>query len=273
MEKIQQEGKDIHISLKGVTICCDDFGKSDIPVIFIHGFPFDKSSWHPQMDFLKHTHRVLAYDIRGFGKSTAGKENVSISLFADDLIELMDVLEIRKAVACGLSMGGYILLNAVNRYPDRFEAIILSDTQCIADTPEGKAKRYKTIDQIQSEGLALFTAAFVKNIFTPDSLDNKKALVERVKNVILSTSPFTIMGTLKALAQRPNMCSSLNEILIPVLILCGGEDNITPMTQSEFLNRKIVNSELYEINNAGHLSNLEQPDQFNSFLAPFISKW
>ncbi len=273
METIQPIGKDININLKGVTICCDDFGTGNIPIIFIHGFPFDKSSWQPQMEFLKHTHRVLAYDIRGFGKSTAGEENVSISLFTDDLIELMDVLQIEKAVACGLSMGGYILLNAVNRYPERFEAIILSDTQCIADSAEGKAKRYKTIDQINEEGLKDFADGFVKNIFCPDSLENKNELVEKIRDIILTTSPITITGTLSALGQRPEMCSTLNEILIPVLILCGEEDTITPMTRAEFLYRNIANSELHSIGKAGHMSNLEQPDEFNSYLTPFISKW
>jgi len=271
MEPIHSQGKDININLKGVTICCDDFGTGNTPIIFIHGFPFDKSSWQPQVEFLKHTHRVLAYDIRGFGKSTPGQENMSINIFADDLIELMDVLKISKAVVCGLSMGGYILLNAVNRYPERFEAIILSDTQCIADSPEGKVKRYKTIDQINVEGLRDFSEAFVKNIFCPESLDTKKELVERIKDIILSTSPLTITGTLSALAERPEMCSTLNEILVPVLVLCGEEDAITPMSQSEFLNHNIANSQIHSIDKAGHLSNLEQPDVFNHYLNTFIS--
>ncbi len=273
METTHSQGKNININLKGVTICCDDFGSGEIPIIFIHGFPFDKSSWLPQIEFLKHTHRVLAYDIRGFGKSTAGEENMSISIFADDLVELMDVLQINKAVACGLSMGGYILLNAVNRYPERFEAIILSDTQCVADSPEGKEKRYKTIDQINAEGLKNFAEGFVQNIFCPESLDAKKELVERIKDIILSTSPITITGTLSALAQRPEMCSTLNEILVPVLILCGEEDTITPMSKSEFLNHNIANSQLHTIEKAGHMSNLEQPEEFNRYLTSFISKW
>ncbi len=273
MEMKQPKGKDIHVNLKGVTICCDDFGTGNIPIIFIHGFPFDKSSWEPQMEFLKHTHRVLAYDIRGFGKSTLGEENMTISLFADDLVELMDVLQIDKAVACGLSMGGYILLNAVNRYPERFEALILSDTQCIADSPEGKEKRYKTIDQINEDGLKDFAEGFVKNAFCPDSLENKKELVEKIKDIILTTSPITITGTLSALAKRPEMCSTLNEILIPVLILCGEEDTVTLMTQAAFLNRNIANSEFNSIGKAAHMSNLEQSDEFNRWLSQFVSKW
>jgi len=163
-------------------------------------------------------------------------------------------------------------LNAVNRYPERFEALILSDTQCIADSPEGKEKRYKTIDQINEDGLKDFAEGFVKNAFCPDSLENKKELVEKIKDIILTTSPITITGTLSALAQRAEMCSTLNEILIPVLILCGEEDTITPMSKSEFLNHNIANSQLHSIDKAGHLSNLEQPDEFNRYLIPFIKQ-
>src|ERR1700749_5009267 len=137
------KGNDITVQANGIAVCYDDLGIGNTPILFIHGFPFDKSSWQLQLDYLKSSHRVIAYDLRGFGKSSTGNEKPSMDLFADDLVQLMNILQIDKVVACGLSMGGYILLNAVNRYTERFEAIVLSDTQCIADTSEGKEKRYK----------------------------------------------------------------------------------------------------------------------------------
>jgi 3-oxoadipate enol-lactonase len=270
-KKMQTTGSNIDINVNGVTICYDDFGIGAIPVIFIHGFPFDKSSWHPQIEFLKQTQRVIGYDIRGYGKSTAGKEKQSINLFADDLVKFMDALEISKAIVCGLSMGGYILLNAVNRYPQKFRAIILSDTQCIADSDEAKEKRQKSIASILASGLKDFAEGFVKNIFCDETLETKKQLVEKIRNTILSTPPVTITGTLSALAQRWEMCSSLNEISIPALILCGKEDKVTPPAQSEFLHQNTPGSILRIIDNAGHMSNLEQPDEFNYHVAGFIN--
>ncbi len=271
METMRATGNDININVDDVTICYDDFGKGIIPVIFIHGFPFDKSSWQTQMDFLKKNHRVIAYDIRGFGKSTAGKEKQSIDLFADDLVKFMDALEIDKVIVCGLSMGGYILLNAVNRYPEKFKAIILCDTQCIADTPEVKEKRNQTISHIMASGLKDFTDGFVKNIFCSETLETKKETVEKIKNLILSTSPVTITGTLSALAQRWETCSLLNEISVPALIICGKEDKVTPLAQSEFLLQNITHATLHIIDKAGHMSNLEQPDEFNQHINNFIS--
>lgn len=271
METMQTTGTDLRINLDGITISYDDVGKGTTPVIFIHGFPFDKSSWQPQMEFLKDTQRVIAYDIRSFGKSTADNEKASMSLFADDLIKLMDALEMDKAVVCGLSMGGYILLNAVNRYPERFKAIILSDSQCIADSPEAKEKRYKTIEHIEAGGLNDFANGFIKNVFCQESVENKKELVERIKTIVLTTLPATITGTLAALAERSEMCSSLNKISVPALILCGNEDKVTPFAQSEILHQHIVGSTLHSIAQAGHLSNLEQPEQFNRHVTKFIS--
>jgi 3-oxoadipate enol-lactonase len=271
METMQVTGNDLSISQGDITICYDDLGEGMIPIIFIHGFPFDKSSWHPQMEFLKETHRVIAYDIRGFGKSAAGKEKADMGLFADDLIRLMDALQIDKAVVCGLSMGGYILLNAVTRYPARFEAIILSDTQCIADSPEAKEKRFKTIEHIEAGGLNDFADGFIKNIFCQESLDTKKELVERIKTVVLSTSPAIIAGALAALAERSETCSLLYKIYVPTLILCGKEDKVIPLVQSEHLLHDIIDSIFYGIDKAGHMSNLEQPDEFNKQINNFIS--
>jgi len=271
MEIIKATGRDITIHVNGATISYDDLGEGKIPILFIHGFPFDKSSWQPQMEFLKTSHRVIAYDIRGFGKSTPGNEKASISIFADDLIKLIDGLQVEKVIACGLSMGGYILLNAANRYPEKFAALILSDTQCIADTPEAKEERYKTIEQIKTGGLNDFAEGSVKNLFYQESLETKKEVVEKIKDIILSTSPETITGTLEALAGRDETCFSLDNISVPTLILCGKEDKITPLVQSEFLHKGIKNSTLHSIDKAGHLSNLEQPNEFNEHLNHFIS--
>ncbi len=126
-----QKGTDIQIKVNDITLNYDDLGEGKLPIIFIHGFPFDKSSWKLQQNYLSQYTRVITYDIRGFGKSTPGEEKISISLLADDLIKFMDALQVPKAVICGLSMGGYILLNALNRYPDRFAAVDYLNTRKI----------------------------------------------------------------------------------------------------------------------------------------------
>jgi 3-oxoadipate enol-lactonase len=272
MEPIAVKSSNLQINVNGITISFDDVGKGQVPIIFIHGFPFDKSSWQPQMAFFQDTHRAIAYDIRGFGTSGAGEEKASMYLFADDLVKFMDALEIDKAIVCGLSMGGYILMNAMQRYPQRFEAIILSDTQCIADSEEAKAKRQKTILDIKESGLSSFSEGFVNAIFSQTALENENKWVAEIKKIIISTPVEIITGTLSALAERSETCSSLAAIDIPTLILCGREDKVTPVAQSEQLHREIATSTLHIIDKAGHVSNLEQPDEFNAQILNFISQ-
>jgi 3-oxoadipate enol-lactonase len=271
MEVMNVQGNDIQINANNITISFDDFGKGETPIIFIHGFPFDKSSWSPQLAFMKKTQRVIAYDIRGFGATTLGKIKPSIRVFADDLIKFMDNMGIPKAIVCGLSMGGYIVLNAVQRYPERFSALILSDTQAIADTEDAKKKRYQTIEQIKTDGLAAFIEGVIKNVFCADSRIHHEELISKTKEIVLSTSIETIIVGLTALAERTDMTSSLKEIVVPTLIICGKEDSMTPPNQAEALHIAIKNSTLQIIEKAGHLSNLEQSDVFNKHLAGFVA--
>ena len=260
-----------YIDVNGIKICYEDSGEGKLPIIFIHGFPFDKSMWESQVQFLKNFQRVIHYDIRGYGKSTGGNQPASISIYTDDLILLMEALQIDKAIVCGLSMGGYILLNALNRYPQKFAGIILADSQCISDTPEGKEKRMKTIKQIEENGLTDFSQSFVGNIFSKEALVNKSEIVDKIRSIILSTSSEIVTGTLNALAKRDETCSTLEKIKIPVLILCGKEDSITPPAQSEKMKNEIPGSTMFLIDKAGHMSNLEQPEEFNMHINNFIS--
>jgi 3-oxoadipate enol-lactonase len=271
MEVMNVQGTDISINANGITMCFDDFGKGQTPIIFIHGFPFDKSSWAPQMAFMRKTQRVIAYDIRGFGATTLGTAKPSMRTYADDLVKFMDNMGIPKAIVCGLSMGGYILFNAVQRYPERFKALILCDTQTIADTEEAKKKRQQTIELIKTDGLATFTEGVVKNVFCAESRIHKTEAIAKTKDIILSTPKETIIAGLTALAERPDMTASLKGIKIPTLIICGKEDSMTPTNQAEALHIAIKNSVLQIIEKAGHLSSLEQPDVFNRHLAGFVA--
>lgn len=258
------------IKANGIDICYDDLGSGLLPVIFLHGFPFNKEAWAPQINVLKDTHRVIAFDNRGFGKSGKDSEKTTITLMANDLIRFMDALNIEKAVVAGLSMGGYILLNAVIRFPSRFEGIVLCDTQCISDTDEAREKRYKTIEQIEKGGQKEFAEGFIPKLFGKKTFDEKPEVVQVTMQAIMSTSPGTLTATLDALAQRTETCTGLKNIVKPTLIICGEEDTITPPAQSEKMHKAILQSKNVIIPGAGHLSNLEQPESFNQHLLDFL---
>ncbi|MCE3259402.1 MAG: 3-oxoadipate enol-lactonase [Bacteroidetes bacterium] len=265
-ENIKTEGKDIVFSY-------DDFGPAYAPtVIFIHGFPFNKSMWNLQTELLRSNYRVIAYDVRGHGGSVSKRQDFSIDLFADDLVELMDLLKIEKAMLCGLSMGGYIALRALEKYPDRFNAIVLSGTQCIADTEKIREDRLALVERLRSEGLEKYADESLKKLFATTSFTSRKEEVRSVRKMITDNSVETLCSTLMALAARKETCSRLNEIDIPALILVGKEDKITPPVEAEALHFNIRGSELHKIEYAAHLANLENTHEFNEQLRLFIEK-
>jgi 3-oxoadipate enol-lactonase len=268
---MRQTGKNINIKANNITVSYNDEGPEKAPVIiFIHGFPLNKSMWNSQVEAVKDNYRVIAYDIRGHGNSELGAIDFSIDLFVQDLLLFMDALKIEKSILCGLSMGGYIALNAIENYPERFSALILSDTNCTADTSEGKENRMIAIESIKENGVEKLADGLIPKLFATESLEKNSKEISFVRKMIEKTEIQSLNKSLHALAERKETCSKLTEIKVPVLILVGKEDKITPPEAAETMHEKIKNSSLYIISLAGHLSNMENSDEFNSQVKKFI---
>ena len=264
-------GNKINITINNLTVSYSDHGPDDAPVIiFIHGFPLNKSMWNIQVEALKENYRVIAYDIRGHGNSDPGIDEFFIELFVIDLLRLMEKLKIEKSILCGLSLGGYIALNAVLKHPDRFDGLILNDTQCIADTPEIKENRCNAIISIKEKGVEQYADEIIKKLFAQETFTKNKNVIDAVREMIISTPKQSLCNTLHALAERKETCDQLPEINIPVLIMVGQEDKITPIAAAQQMHEKILNSKLEIIQQAGHLSNLENSTAFNTHLVNFL---
>lgn len=269
---MREIGNNMKITVNDIAVNYNDDGEDQAPVIiFIHGFPFNKSMWDKQLKALKENYRVIAYDVRGHGDSDCGTGDFSIELFVDDLLSFMNALKIDKAMLCGFSMGGYIALSAIEKHPDRFDALILSDTTCLADTPEAKEKRLKTIESIKKKGVSKFADESIKNLFAPESLSTKEREIAHVREMILNTTQESLYKTLRAFYERKETCSKLQDINVPVLILVGKEDKITLPEAAQMMHEKIEDSLFSIIEHAGHLSNIENPLEFNKQIEEFFS--
>jgi 3-oxoadipate enol-lactonase len=243
-----------------------------VPIVFIHGFPFNHMMWDPQMKALPNHYRAITYDIRGHGESAVGDGQYSIEFFVDDLLGLLDHLVIDKAILCGLSMGGYIALRAYERFPERIRALVLCDTKSEADTNEGKVKRSGTARSVKMAGVAPFADDFVKLVFAPQSFQTHPDAVEAIKTARRGNSPIGIAGAALALGLRTDTTAVLHQIKVPTLVLVGEHDVLTPPVASEALQRQIPNAELHVIPAAGHMSNLENPAEFNRYLIDFLNR-
>lgn len=265
-------GTNIETTINNLTVSYTDEGPDEAPVIIlIHGFPFNKTMWNKQVEILIENYRVIAYDIRGFGNSGIGTDDFSIEIFVTDLLNLMDFLKIEKAMLCGLSMGGYIALNAIENFPKRFTALLLCDTTCMADTPEIIEKRMIAIENIEKYGAENYANESVKKLFAPESFVTNQEKIVMVKEMIVETRVQSLCGTLLALARRNETCSKLARIRVPVLIMVGKEDQITPPDAARQMQKNIRGSKLNIIEHAGHLSNIENSYEFNIQLKKFLS--
>ncbi len=241
-----------------------------LTVLFLHGFPFNKKMWMAQLKALPPGMTGIALDVRGHGQSTMGHGFFSVDLFAHDVIEFMRKLKIEKAVICGVSMGGYIALRAHEIVPDKFSGLILSDTNSISDSDEGKLKRFETIKTVLKSGTRSFSLIFTPKVFSKHSLDHKKEEVELIKDSIRRNNVRTICATLLALASRTDTTYHLKNIKIPVLLIWGKEDELTPKQQGLDLLEKLPNARFVELEKCGHLPSLEDSERFNKEMHTFL---
>lgn len=243
-----------------------------LPVVLIHGFPFSHEMWKPQIDALSTKYRVIAYDLRGHGKTGAGDGQYTLEFFVADLMDLLDRLKILEAVLVGLSMGGYIALRAAERNPDRVKGLVLCDTRSEPDSNEVRIKRSANIRRVKLEGAAPFAEDFVKGIFAADTFQSNPAVIESIKKIIRSNTPTGICGALLALASRTDTTPALPKIHAPTLVLTGEHDAVTPPAAGKSMADKIPGAEFHLIPKAAHMSNLENPAVFNQHLRNFLAK-
>jgi len=243
------------------------------PLLLVHGYPLDHTLWQPQVDGLADANvaRVIAPDLRGFGQSDAPEGVYTMETHADDLRALLDVLQVERVVVCGLSMGGYIALAFWRKYADRVRGLILVDTRAGADAPAARQARLDMVEQVRQHGSAPAADAMLSRLLASSTHQSRPALVESVHAMMLRQPLVGIIGAQLGMAERPDSTALLSTITVPTLVVFGAEDIITPAeTEGRSLADAIPGAKLVIIPNAGHLSNLEQPEVFNAAVREFL---
>jgi pimeloyl-ACP methyl ester carboxylesterase len=242
-----------------------------LPVLLVHGFPLDHTMWQFQLDALSGGFRLIAPDLRGFGRSPATKGKVTMERFADDLAELLDRLAIREPIVyCGLSMGGYIAWPFWRRYAARLRALVLCDTRAAADTAETARGRLASAEKVLAEGPGAIVESLIPRLFAEKTLRELPECVERTRRVMMSTSPEGIAAALSGMAERPDSTSDLSRITVPALCICGCHDAIATVEEMRGMAAAMPQATFREIPDAGHMSPLEQPAAVNSALLEFL---
>jgi pimeloyl-ACP methyl ester carboxylesterase len=239
-------------------------------IIFLHGFPYDHTMWKAQIDELSEKYFCVTYDIRGLGESPVGDGQFTMESFVDDLETIINELKLDKLILCGLSMGGYIGLRALEKFENKFSAVVLCDTRADADGNEGKLKRASAIKRINKEGLEPFTKDFITSCYGEHYKKNKKEDFEKRIAKSSAFDPVGVKGSLLAMLGRNDTTEYLNKIEIPALVICGEFDALTPPAVMKTLADKINGAEFVVIKNCGHMSPIEKPKEVNEAIKNFL---
>ena len=259
----------VHVPAGDVKLGVDVRGEG-VPVLFVHGFPFDHTVWRHQLATLSRAKRI-APDLRGVGSSgTPASDGYTLARYADDLVAVLDSLGIQAAVVCGLSMGGYVIFELLRRHPERVRAIVLADTKAEPDSDEGKRGRDELAALAGREGPDAVIDRLLPRLLAPATLATQPEVVAQVREMARRWTVPGLVGALHTLRDRPDSTATLRAVRVPTLIVVGEDDAVSPPTAAQAMAALIPGAQCHVIPAAGHLAPLEQPLATGRLLADFF---
>jgi 3-oxoadipate enol-lactonase len=256
--------------INGISIGYDDVG-TGTPLVLVHGHPFDRSMWAPQVaEFAVTGFRVVAADLRGYGRSSVVPGVTRLDSFAEDVAALADHLGLDRFALGGLSMGGQIVMECYRQFPERITALVLADTFPQAETDEGRKIRNDVADRLLREGMGWYADESLPKMMASYNVDRMPAVAAHVYGMMTGTAPEGAAAALRGRAERRDYRDLLATVTVPTLILVGRDDEFTPVSDAEAMHARVPDSTLAIVDDAGHLPNLEQPDETNRVLRAFL---
>ncbi|WP_200309350.1 alpha/beta fold hydrolase [Streptomyces adelaidensis] len=242
---------------------------SALPLVLVHGHPFDRTMWHPQITEFAASRRVVAPDLRGYGESPVIPGITPLSVFAEDIATLLDDLGVAEFVLAGLSMGGQIAMECYRRFPHRVRGLVLADTFPAAETPEGKRTRNAMADRLLREGMTGYADEVLYKMVAPYA---DAEVAAQVRRMMTATAPEGAAAALRGRAERLDYRDLLTRVTVPALVVVGADDEYTPVADAEAMHAALPDSTLHVIDGAAHLPNLERPERFNKALRDFLAR-
>ncbi len=242
------------------------------PVLLVHGFPLNRQMWRVQIDALAQSHKVIAPDLRGFGESDPPSGDVSMATYADDLAALLDHLAIDQPVTiAGFSMGGYVAFEFWRRHKNRVGNMMLIDTRADPDPSEKAAGRKEAAQRVLKEGPNFLYDGMMPNLVSDRTFNGQPDLVKSLRAIMATSSPAGVVAALHAMANRPDSQSLLAEISVPTVVIVGAEDAISPPSVMEQIAKSLQTAEFCVIENAGHMTTMENPDAVTTAMKKHLS--
>lgn len=248
------------------TLAFDDVGPdTGTPLLLVHGHPFDRSMWRPQLEQFAQSRRVIAPDLRGYGDSRGTVPDWRA--FADDLLGLLDALRVPRAVVVGLSMGGQIALELHRVQSDRIAGLLLADTTAAGE--DDAADRLAMAERLQRDGMDPYAVDVLFRMIRPSA---PRGVANHVLTMMRGADPAGAAAAQRARAERPDYWAHLTSIAVPTVVVVGADDDFTPIADARAIADDVPGAELVVVDDAAHMPNLEQPGVFNAALAALLAR-
>lgn len=238
----------------------EDFGNKDV-ILFSNSLGTNHTMWEPQIDTLSHHFNILRYDTRGHGQSGTPEGDYTIEQLGNDVLQLLDTLNIKQVVFCGISMGGLVGQWLGIHAPEKLSHLIISNTAAKIGSAEGWNSR---IADVRKNGLESIESATADRWFTPPFIKNNYTQVQAILNVFKSTSVDGYTACCAAVRDA-DFREHLFEIEVPVLVISGLQDKVTTVDDGKYLSKRIPVARHVELNTA-HLANIEAAEEFCKFI-------
>jgi 3-oxoadipate enol-lactonase len=236
-----------------------------------HSLACNTTAWDDQAALLSKNFKVLRYDTRGHGQTSATPGPYTLEQLADDAYGLLTALGITQTHWMGISMGGMIGQTMALKYPTLFTSLMLIDTT--SRRPDNAQAMWGArITMAKEHGMASLLESTLERWFTEPFRKTHPKAIQSISDGILSTSVNGFCGCCSAIAQI-NTLDRLKEIQCPTIVMVGEHDHGTPPAMAKQIHENLSNSEFVLIENAAHIANIEQPEVFNQAIQKFLQKF
>ncbi|HEY0068530.1 MAG TPA: alpha/beta fold hydrolase [Chloroflexia bacterium] len=242
-----------------------------MPLVLVHGFPFDSAIWRAQLEDLSGDARVIALDLPGFGGSgPLPGDEASIDGYADAIARWAGEVGLVKLTLAGHSMGGYVVLAFARRYAGMLAGLGLVCTRPGPDSEQARQGRYTMIENVQKQGPQAVVDAMLPRLLSPRTREQRPEVEEQTREVMLRQSSAGIIAALQAMASRPDSSPYLAQIRVPTAVIGGADDAIIAATDEDLMAATIPGATQVRIQGAGHMPMLEQPQRLSDALRNLV---
>lgn len=243
-------------------------------MVLLHAFPLNARMWEQQIAALAASHRVIAPDLLGFGRSEvpADRSAYSVEAWADDLAVLLDELRIERPVLVGLSMGGYVAFAFLRRRPHALAGLVLADTRATSDTAEIRSQREQHQELLQAASHPVELADELLEPLVGRTSSRREEALAIARALLASNRTEGLIGGLEALKNRPDATGDLRRIVVPTTVVVGEQDRRSSPEAAKAMADAIAHARFTVVADAGHLTNLENPTAFNQALEELLAR-